>query len=164
MSDVAQASEALGGDVNRRQVDEWLDKAAVNLDDAKFASVVELVGQLCEKPLGNRLAVAYLKTVTSKPDRVGREALQTCPCDGASGWMLEGQEGGPYAKACERCNPVQHERQQSPATSDSVFGTRNHLNHQERTTVTDGSDRWGCEVCREKHGVKQGLPAARSWQ
>lgn len=164
MSAVSRASDALGGDVPRSQVDEWLDKAAVGLDDGKFGLVVDLVAQLSGRPLGNRLSVAYLKTVIAKPERVGREALQACQCDGASGWVLESQEGGPYAKACERCKPVQHERQQSPATSDPVFGTRNHLNHQERTTVTDGSDRWGCEVCREKHGVKQGLPAARSWQ
>ena len=162
MSAVSRASDALGGDVPRSQVDEWLDKASVNLDDGKFGQVVDLVAQLSGRPLGNRLAVAYLKTVTAKPERVGRESLKPCKCDGS--WWLEDDHGTPFAKACETCRPVQHERQQSPATSDPVFGTRNHLNHQERTTVSDGSDRWGCEVCREKHGVKQGLPAASSWQ
>jgi len=155
---------AFGEDVPRAQVDEWLDKASANLTDHQLTIATDIIADLTSKPLGNRIAVAYLKTVTAKPERVGRESLQACQCDGASGWLLEGDEGAPYAKACERCNEARFDRQNSPAVSHATFGVRNHLNHQDRTTVTDGSDRWGCEVCREKHGVKQQLSAAKSWE
>jgi hypothetical protein len=164
MGEPTRATVAFGADVSRRQVDEWLDKAASNLDDGKFAQVVEVVAGLSSKPLGNRLAVAYLKSVSARPERVGRESLQACKCDGASGWFLEDDGGAPYARACEVCNPERHDRQQSPAVSDAVLGVRNHLNHADRATVTDGSDRWGCEVCREKHGGRQSLSAASSWK
>ena len=162
MSDVSRASDALGGDVPRSQVDEWLDKASVNLDDGKFALVVDLVAQLSSKPLGNRLAVAYLKTVTAKPERVGRETLKPCTCD--STWTLEQVDGGLVAVPCKSCRAEQYRRHESVAPDDPHLGKRTHLNHQARATIHDGADRWGCDVCRQHHGVKEGLPAARSWE
>ena len=158
MGDPTKAASALGSDVPRSQVDEWFDKASRSLDSGQMTKVSEMVADLTSKPLGNRIAVAYLKSVTAKPERVGRETLKDCRCDG--GWFLEDDL---YARACETCRPILHDRQTSPAVSDPVFGVRNHLDHQTRTTIHEGSDRWGCEVCRGKHGVKEPLSSASSW-
>ena len=162
MSDLSKAADALGTDVQRREVDEWLDKAAANLDDGQFAKVVDLVAQLAGKPLGNRLAVAYLKTVSVKPERVGRESLQPCKCEGT--WNLEDVDGRLIAVPCGTCRPEQYQRHESVAPDDPQLGKRTHLNHQARSTIHDGADRWGCDVCRQHHGVKEKIATVKSWE
>ena len=162
MGDVTKASAALGQDVTTEVVDEWLEKAAASLEGQSLTMVAEMVADLTSKMFGNRLAVAYLKTVTARPERIGRETLKPCrECD--STWIVENVEGHVCVEPCPSCRPEQHARYNSIAPSDLHMGGRNHLNHQSRTTLHDGSDRWGCEVCRDKHGGKAPLSSASAW-
>jgi hypothetical protein len=136
MAEPVKAFAAFGSDTPRAEVDELLDKLDAVETAAQMRRFREVVDDLSGKPLGNRLALAFLRTQTrASADELN--FLRDCRCDG--GWMSWGEQlGHGTLRPCERCNPEPYARWRAGPL---------HL----RCSPRPGGS-FDCRVCREVTG------------
>lgn len=115
MADPTRAMGALGADTDTADVDELLAKAEAMLHGDDFTHVMAIATDLTGRPLGNRLACAYLKRTLAHPESLDpRNRTRPCRGDCTHGWKERRLQVGDiprsYAYPCPDCNERQYRR------------------------------------------------------